>query len=320
MVGYSQGGQNIANQFGMPLYGVSSGLPPFIGNTFWVDGTNGSDGNTGGPQDPFKTLTQAQNACLAGNDDVVFFRGTFSPSATFTWSKNNTHLIGLSVSPYASPTISVASTTATSGAFSPLVKVTATGCIFKNFSIVSGINQAATQVALAEAGGNNTYIGVNINQVGNATAAAQAGNRALTIASVNNLFNNCIIGSDAVIRATGTNTSMELLGGAGSSTFQECIFPVYTSVAANTFFLTSATTLSGYFIFDDCLFINDVNNTSGTTMTVAATMATASKALALLSASTTVVGVTNVVAAGGAIWFGGTAPTAATGNQAVIGT
>lgn len=320
MVGYSQAGQNIANQFGMPLYGVQSGLPPFMGNTFWVDGTNGSDGNTGGPQDPFKTLSQAQTACLAGNNDVVFFSGTFSPTATFTWSKNNTHLIGLSLSPYATPKISVASTAATSGAFSPLVNVTATGCIFQNFSVVSGINQAATQVAWAEAGGSNTYIGVNINQVGHATAGAQAGNRALTLASVNNYFLNCTIGGDAIIRATGNNTSMGLLDGAGSSTFRECLFPIFTSNAANTFFSTASTALSGYFIFDDCLFVNDVNNTSGATMTVAATMATASKALALLSPSTTVVGVTNVVAAGGAIWVSSATAVAANGNQAVIGT
>lgn len=323
MVGNTQAGQNIANQFGMPLFGIggSGTLPPFTGNYFWVDGTNGSDGNTGGPQDPFKTLTQGLAAATAGNNDVIFFVNTFSPSATLTWNKNNTHLVGLDADgPYPTPTISVASTAATSGAISPLVNVTATGCIFQNFSVISGINQAATQVCWAEAGGLNSYINVNFNQVGNATAAAQAGNRALTLASVNNYFQNCVIGGDAIIRATGTNTSLELLAGAGSTIFRACTFPIFTSVAANTFFLTSATTLSGYFIFDSCLFINDVNNTSGTTMTVAATMATASKALALLTPSTTVVGVTNVVAAGGAIWFGGTAPTAATGNQAVIGT
>src|ERR1700679_3365084 len=152
MVGFSTQGQNIASQFGMPLFGIAGSLPPFTGNYFWADGTNGSDGNTGGPQDPFNTLTQAQSSCLAGNNDVVFFTGTFSPSATFVWSKNNTHLIGLSLSPFAAPTISVASTTATTGAFTPLVNVTATGCIFQNFTVISGINQAATQVAWAEAG------------------------------------------------------------------------------------------------------------------------------------------------------------------------
>jgi hypothetical protein len=319
MVGFSTQGQNISSQFGMPLFGIAGSLPPFTGNYFWVDGTNGSDGNTGGPQDPFKTLTQALSACLAGNNDVVFFTNTFTPTATLVWNKNNTHLIGLDINgPYPTPTISVASTAATAGAFSPLVSVTATGCIFQNFSVISGIAQAATQVAWAEAGGSNSYFNVNLNQVGNATAAAQAGNRALTLASVNNYFESCVIGGDSVIRATGTNISMELLGGGGSSYFKNCTFPAYTSVAANTFVASTATTLSGYFVFDGCLFINDVNNTSGTTMTVAMTAATTTKSVLLLTSSTTVVGCTTAVAAGGAVWGAGGTAVAATSNTAII--
>lgn len=317
MVGYSTGGQNISGQFGMPLFGVQGGLPPFTGNYFWVDGTNGSDGNTGGPQDPFKTLTQAQNSCLAGNNDVVFMNGTFSPTATFVWSKNNTHLIGLSVTNFSAASISVASTAATTGAFSPLVSVTASGCIFQNISALSGIAQAATQVTWAEAGGSNTYIQCNFNQVGNATAGAQAGNRALTIASTNNLFQQCVIGGDAIIRATGTNFSVELLGGAGSSIFQGCTFPMYTSNTANSFVNTTATTLSGYFIFDDCVFVSDVNNTSGALPAVAITAATASKSVVVLTPTTIAVGVTAMCVAG-AVWIS-TPAVATTGNKAIIG-
>jgi hypothetical protein len=218
--------------------------------------------------------------------------------------------------PYPTPTISVASTTATAGAFSPLVSVTATGCIFQNFSVISGIAQAATQVAWAEAGGSNSYFNVNINQVGNATAAAQAGNRALTLASINNYFESCVIGGDSVIRATGTNISMELLGGAGSSIFKGCTFPIYTSVAANTFVATTATTLSGYFIFDSCYFINDANNTSATPLTDAFIAATASKAVIVLTANSTIVGATASAAAGAV--FVTAAAAAATGAIAVV--
>lgn len=255
----NQAGQNIANQFGMPLFGVSGTLPPFMGNYFWVDGTNGSDGNTGGPQDPFKTLTQAQNACLAGNNDVVFFSGTFSPTATFVWSKNNTHLIGLDTNgPFPTPTISVVSTAATTGAFSPLVSVTATGCIFQNFSVISGIAQAATQVAWAEAGGKNSYIGVNINQVGNATAGAQAGNRALTLASIGNYFEDCVIGSDAIIRATAASSNMEFLATAGDIVFDTCVFPMWTSVATTVFMTAATATMTGFTQMKYCLFSNNL--------------------------------------------------------------
>lgn len=318
MVGYTGAGLNISGQFGMPLYGISGNLPPFGGNYYWVNTASGSDGNTGGPSDPFATLTQAQNSCLAGNNDVVFFAGTFSPTATFVWSKNNTHLIGLDVAgPYATPSIAVASTAATTGAFSPLVNVTATGCIFQNFSVQSGIAQAATQVCWAEAGGSNSYQNVNFNQVGNATAAAQAGCRALTLASINNYFESCVIGGDAVIRATGTNFSVELLAGAGSSFFKGCTFPMYTSNTANSFVNTTATTLSGYFIFDSCTFINDINNTSGALPAVAITAATASKSTIVLTPTTTVVGVTAICVSGAT--FISSAAAATTGNKAIAG-
>lgn len=320
MVGFNTAGQNISTQFGMPLFGIQGTLPPFTGNAFWVDGTNGSDGNTGGPQDPFKTLTQAQNSCLAGNNDVVYFTGTFSPSATFVWSKNNTHLVGLSLSPYAAPSISVASTAATTGAISPLVNVTATGCIFQNFSVVSGISQAATQVAWAEAGGSNTYIGVNINQVGNATAGAQAGNRALTLASLSNYFLNCVIGSDAIVRATGTNSSVTLLAGSGSSLFRQCVFPMWSSVAASTFIVAATTTAAGYLIFDGCIFVNDINNAAGTALTQAFSISATTGASLILTPSTVVAGATILNTGSTGTIYTSTPLSAATGNKVITAT
>lgn len=310
MVGYSNGGTNVANQFGMPLYGCG-GLLPFGGNYFWVDGTNGSDGNTGGPTDPFRTVSQAYNACLSGNNDVILFTGAYNPSATMTWAKNRTHLIGLGQA-----SIAVASTAATSGAFSPLVNVTATDCIFQNFSVTSGIAQAATQVAWAEAGGRNSYTNVKINQVGHATAAAQAGNRALTIASAGNTWTNCVIGSDAIVRATNANSSIGLLDGAGDCVFQSCIIPAWCSAAGDTFITTSSTALVGYFVFNDCLFLNNINNTAGTALTVGIVCAAASLGIIVLGPTTTVAGVTAVSAASAGVQVSGGTVTAASSNRA----
>lgn len=309
MVGYSQGGLNVANQFGMPLYGCG-GLLPYGGNYFWVDATNGSDGNTGGPTDPFKTLAQALTACLSGNNDVILFTGTYSPTATLAWSKNRTHLIGLGQA-----SIAVASTAATSGAFSPLVNVTGTDCIFQNFTVTSGIAQAATQVAWAEAGGRNSYTNVKINQVGHATAAAQAGNRALTLASTGNTFTNCVLGSDAIVRATNANASIEFLDASGDCVFQSCIIPAWCSAAGDTFITTASTALVGYFVFNGCLFINNINNTAGTALTVGIVMAAASKGILVLGPTTTVGGVTAVSAASAGVQVSGGTVTAASSNR-----
>ena len=316
MVGFSTGGNNVSTQFGMPLFQGGTGLPPFTGNYFWVDGTNGSDGNTGGPQDPFKTLSQAQTACLAGNNDVVFFTGTYSPTATFVWSKNNTHLVGLSLSPYGAPLISVASVAATTGAFSPLVNVTATGCIFQNISVLSGIAQAAAQVCWAEAGGSNTYIGCNFNQVGAIQAGAHAGNRALTLASKNNYFQNCIIGGDALVRATGTNYTAEVLAGSGSSIFRGCTFAMWCSVAASAQINAATTTCTGYMMFDDCLFINDMGNAGATASTLPLTISSTAGAVFLLTGTSAALGIAGKVATTGQLVYITAAPSATLGNVA----
>lgn len=312
----SQGGGNIANQFGLPLFGIA-GVLPFVGNYFWVDPTNGSDGSTGGPQDPFKSLTTAHAACTAGNNDVVFLTGTYNPTAALAWSKNNTHLIGLSGSALSGgATIAVASAAATTGAFSPLVNVTAAGCIFQNITSISGIAQAAAQVCWAEAGGKNTYNNVSLNQVAHATAAAHAGNRALTIASVGNSFNGCVIGGDQIVRATGTNSTVEFLATAGDTTFKDSVLAMWTSVAANTHFSAATTTMSGFTFLNGCVLINNLQGAGGTALTAAFSIHASAGGVILLNSNTTSIGATKISAAG-PVYVGGAVPTGATSNLAV---
>lgn len=313
---FTRVGQNISSQFGMPLYGIA-GIPPFTGNQFWVNEASGSDGSTGGPQDPFATLTQALSQCTANNDDVVFLVGTVHLTATLTWSKNRTHLIGLtSAANVGSALISVSSVAATSGAFSPLVSVTGAGCIFQNISTLSGINQAATQVNWAEAGGKNFYQGCSFNQVGHATAAAQAGNRALTIASLSNTFVDCNIGGDQVIRATGTNFTVDLLAGAGSTTFQACTFAMFSSAAADAHINAATTTLTGYILLDNCQLIQDIENATATSLN-AAIIANASAGGAILLTPTTISLGATAIATTGPVYIVGVSPTGTTSSATV---
>ena len=312
----TQVGNNIASQFGMPLFGIS-GLLPFTGNYFWVDPVNGSDGATGGPTDPLKSLTAALAACVAGNNDVVLFTGTFNPTAALAWSKNNTHLIGLAASGLSGgATISVANAAATSGAFSPLVNVTASGCVFQNITAISGIAQAATQVCWAEAGGKNTYIGCSFNQVGNATAGAQAGCRALTIASVGNIFTGCVIGGDQIVRATGTNATVEFLATGGDTKFENCIFAMWSSVAASSHVTAATATMSGFNTFMNCLLVNNLQGAGGTALTAAFTVNGTSGGVCMLGGTTTSIGATKI-SASGPVYVAGAVPTAATSNLAV---
>ena len=266
--GYNTGGQNISGQFGMPLYGIQGSPLPFTGNYFWVDETNGSDGNTGGPTDPFATLTQALAKCTANNNDVVFMSGSVHVTASVAWSKAKTHLIGLSPpSQNSRARIAIANTAATSGAVSPLVNVTASGCWFQNIEAFNGINQAATQVAWANAASENYYKNCNFIQTGNATAAAQAGSRALTVgAGDENLFEGCTIGGDTLVRATNANATMEFLGGSARNVFRNCVFQSWVTDASDVQVLVNAGGMDRYALFEQCTFHN-----FGTAMTVAIT-------------------------------------------------
>lgn len=286
MTGYSTGGQNISGQFGMPLYGIP-GLPPFTGNFFWVNQDTGSDGNTGGPQDPFKTLTQAHTKCLANNNDVVFLTGTVHTTATTTWSKSRTHLIGLAPPNDVNARARISQTGST--AFSPLVNVTASECIFVNIGAFHGFDDASAQTCWVNAGQRNNYNHCAFLGMGHATAAAQAGGRSLVVglaASGNgeNTFVNCQIGLDT-ITSSAANASLEFLGATPRNVFRGCIFPRMTSSATTLFVKTAASgALDRFTVFDNCMFINAVQSTS-TTMTVGFAMAASAGGLVLLHSS-----------------------------------
>ena len=311
----------LASQFGMPLYGIA-GLPPFTGSQFWVNETTGSDGNTGGPQDPLATLTQALSLCTASNNDVVFVTGSIHVTATVAWSKARTHLIGLSPpSQNSRARIAIANTAATTGAVSPLVNVTATGCIFQNIECFNGINQAATQVGWAEAGGQSYYKNCNFIGNGQATAAAQAGNRSLTLASDENLFEDCTIGGDTVVRATNANYTMETLVnpvsglGAARNIFRRCVFQMLSSDSANAHINVGASTIDRYLLLQDCVFIQGIE--SGQAVIAAGILANASAGGAVLLTPGTISLGATAIATTGPVYFVGVNPGGA--NSATAG-
>lgn len=307
---------NIASQFGMPLFGVA-GLPPFTGNYFWVDQTYGSDGNTGGPQDPLKTLDAAQSNCLAGNNDVVLLTGTVNITDTLTWSKNRTHLIGLAPSLNTQARARISQTG--SSVFTPLVNVTGSECIVRNIGSFHGFDDDSAQICWQDAGGRNEYTNCLFGGMGNATAAANAGSRSLKITGDTGecTFTNCQVGLDTITRSAA-NASLEFAGGTPRNTFRNCVFPALTDDATALFVLAAAAAAMDRFQwFQDCAFINAVNSTS-TTMTAAIDLAASSGGMLFMQRST-VVGATDWGNATtfGQMWVDGGAPTAATTGLAV---
>lgn len=314
---YTKGGQNISGQFGMPLYGIA-GMLPFTGNVFFVDQTNGSDGNTGGPQDPLATLSAAHSLCTANNNDVVFLTGTVHLTATLTWSKSRTHLIGLAPNLLSQARARISNTG--SNIFTPLISITASECIFRDIGTFMGMDDASAQVCVAITGGRNEFTRCLFGGMGHATAAAQAGGRSLTISGSTgeNTFVDCQIGLDT-ITSSAANASLELLAATPRNVFRNCLFPRMTSSATTLMVKTTAAgAVDRFTLFQNCQFINAIQSTS-TGMTVAFSMAASAGGMMLLkgceSIGSTKWGDTAALAQ---MYIDMPVPVAATGGLAIV--
>lgn len=303
-------------QFGQPLGGMS-GMLPFPGNVLYVNESTGSDGNSGGMFDPLGTLSQAHSLCTSGNNDIVFLTGTVHTTATTTWSKSKTHLIGLAPTLQSNARARISQTG--SSVFTPLVNVTGSECIFENIGAFHGFADASAQICWADSGGRNNYRNSAFLGMANATAGAQAGGRSLVVdtAGESNFF-RCQVGLDTITRSAA-NASLEFKGGTPRNTFRECVFPVLTSSAAAFFCLiTGAAAIDRWQWFQDCLFVNNIKSTS-TTMTAGFSMTSASPGGLLgmqrcTSIGATKWGDTNALAN---MYIDGAPPTAATSGLAV---
>ena len=309
---------NGISSFGIPTFGAG-GLLPFTGNYFWVNETTGSDGGPGTADQPFKTLAHAQVAATANNGDVVFVEGTIHTTATLNWAKDGVHLIGLTA-PCASPRARISQTG--SVLFTPLVNVTAQGCIFANLGTFHGFASNSAQVCWVEAGQRNCYSNVVFLGGMNATAAGHVGARSLVVGAAGqgeNLFEDCVIGGDTVLNS-GNSASLEFAGGSPRNTFRRCTFPRETS-AAGAFFVTAPTgSVDRWNQFENCTFINNINSAS-TQMTVGVSMGVAGGGPngILMMKDCSLIGATKWGNAGalGQMYVDGGAPTAATTGLAV---
>lgn len=298
---------------GVPTMGIG-GLPPWTGNWYFVNEATGSDGNTGAADQPFATLAHAQLAATANQDDVVVFQGTIHTAATITWAKNRVHLIGTGA-----PCENTRARISQSGSavFTPLVNVTAQGCVFMNFATFHGFDDASTQICWTDAGGRNCYTGVSFFGMGHATAAAQAGSRSLLISGSTgeNQFVSCFLGLDTVIRATNANATLELTGGSPRNTFRDCVFQSYVSAAGDLHVLVASGGIDRYVAFQGCMFINAIES-GGTALTVAITANASAGGLVLLDPTCVSVGAT-VFATTGPVYGAGPVPVATTSSLAI---
>lgn len=313
---------NGVTSFGVPM--ISNGTAPFFtGNWFFVNETTGSDGNTGGAQDPFKTLTQALSQCVSGNNDVVAFTGTIHLTSTLTWSKNNVHLVGMCapIMRGKRARISVSGTTA----FAPLVNVTANGCQFQNFGTFYGFNSASNNnICWQDVGGRNCYNLVEFLGFGDGTASTGTSNissaRALKFntSTGETTFRSCVFGVDTEQR-NAANYTVEISGGAPRLTFEDCDFEAYlgSSGTGSSHFLIGASGIDRYMNIKHCRFYSDTKS-GGSAMSQCFNNNAAIGGMILIDQSTATLGITKwETSATNQIEINMTAPSTATGGYAV---
>lgn len=257
---------------GVPVIPGVAGTPIYTGNWFFVDETNGGDGNSGAANAPLATLSAALAKCTAGNNDVVAFVGTIHLSASLVWNKAQTHLIGICapIKRGKRARISVTGTTA----FSPMVSVTAAGCNFRNFGTFYGFDSASNNVTpWQDTGGRNSYDNIEFLGFGNGTATTGTANKTTSRAFIFNnstgesTFRSCVFGVDTVVR-NATNYTLEIAGGAPRLSFYDCDFEadLGASGASSSHVLIGSAGIDRYCNFINCRFM-DSTKSGGTTMT-----------------------------------------------------
>lgn len=241
------------------------GLPVMMGIPFsrdskyyFVDAANGSSGNSGlSPDKPLAKVSQAEDKCVANQHDCVILIGGSSTSAeiaTITWDKNYTHLIGIGAPTRVSPRARIHNETTTGQ--TPLLNITSTGGIFKNFLIFQGVDEAVANINVQVTGGRNYFENVHFAGGGHASQAINGGASLKLDNAEENTFVKCTIGVDTIAAATGM-MGMLVDGSANRNIFDGCHFTMYAGHTAAGFVeFVDTSAIDRYLWFKKCMFIN----------------------------------------------------------------
>jgi len=244
---------------------VLAGIPiGYNSNIYFVDSANGDDSNLGDRwQKPLATIAAAFAKCVANQNDVVVLTNVASNtlSAALDWNKNYTHLVGIGAPTMVAQRSRIFQLSTLTGA-SPLLTISASGCVFKNFYIFQGVDDATSLINVSVTGGRNYFENVHFAGGGHATQAINGGASLKLDGAEENTFVDCTIGVDTVAAATGmVNLLMD--GEAHRNIFKGCHFSLYAGNAGAAWVeVADATGIDRYNIFWDCIFTNTVTGTA----------------------------------------------------------
>jgi hypothetical protein len=238
------------------------GVPrAYNSKVFIVDTEHGSDSNAGTSFDsPLLTLAAAEDLCTADRHDTVLFvaRDTGDTlTATLTWDKDYTHLIGVGCElPGMGQRCRITGGSTTD--VTEVITLSANGCMFKNVQISNWADADVDSGALTVSGSRNVLDHVFVAGMGHATPGARAGSYSMKVTGSENLVKDSTIGLDTVLRAAANS---ELVISGSRNRFEDTLLLSYSETAGK--FLAKVDNSAAdlrYTWFNHCLFHNYTAN------------------------------------------------------------
>ncbi len=281
----------------------------------------------------FTDLATAYSNTSSGNNDVIVLdAGNTSHKLTsmLTVANNKVHFIGFDGGSRTSNQRALISNTGAGAATDvSMIKVTGTGCSFRNISFKNNWTVAQNLSAVLEYGANSLYKNCSFQNLGSAHLT-NANAAPLILAASDAEFHNCNVGADTLQSTVASGQTLLIKKGTSARAatrclFKECLFRAYTNKTTYAFVRTAAEgDIDRDVSFKDCDFLNFTTANNGALMAVAVASSATSDGGNTYYSGCRAFGVTNFATAAvgnvGVLVCGGTSPTAASDGVAVQAT
>ncbi len=271
--GYSQLQDLVDGVLAISLLASDEGYVYFLNPSHTNASDTGPVGEKRNNKDrPFATLAAAEDALVANQNDILVYVGantSITLSAALTWDKDYTHFIGVAAPTGVANRARIFQLSTLTDA-SPLLNITASGCIFSNIYIFQGVDDTGSLVNVQVTGGRNYFDTVHFAGGGHATQAINGGASLKLNGAEECRFVNCTFGVDTVSAATGM-AGVLWDAEAHRIKFEDCYFTLYAG-NANVFHheVIDNTGFDRYNTFRGCLFTNTASQAMDTVFEIPA--------------------------------------------------
>lgn len=241
----------------------------FTGTAYWLDPTNGNDGNDGSaPDNAVKTLPVAYALLADGKNDVLYYiagSSSISLAVEFVWAKSYTHFVGVCAPTFTGQRARIFATAGNLD-LDPLILISGSGCHFENIRVFLGVDDAQALKAVKVTGNYNSFINCEFAGGGHVTCAVDGAASLMIDGGGENYFGHCSFGTTTIDAATGVAVLL-LDTLAKRNVFEDCLFKLRAGNAGAVLVeVADADGVEDYQYFNDCFFLGTSVN-QGTAMT-----------------------------------------------------